>query len=101
MTKGKPGAGLHGPDKQQAHLRDERDGTYDEAGVSRSAEPVISERTRHQAKQVGADVREGVPNEDSPHPTRTADLPEGLRREPKGPYDKDAGRRGKSTRRSR
>ena len=99
MTKGKPGAGLRGPDKQQAHLRDERGGTYDEAGASRSAEPVSSERTRHQQRQGGADVREGVPNGDAPHPTRTADLPEGLERERKGPYDKDAGRGGKRSRR--
>jgi hypothetical protein len=63
------------------------------------AEPITPERTRHQEQQGGADVREGVPNEDSPHRTRTADLPEGLRREPKGPYDKDAGRRGKLARR--
>jgi hypothetical protein len=97
MTKGKSGGGLHGPDKQQAHLRDDRGGSYDEAGASRSAEPVVSERTRHQQNQHGADVREGVPDEDSPHPIGTADLPEGLRRRPKGPYDKKEGRRGKRT----
>jgi hypothetical protein len=99
MPRGKPGAGLHGPDKQQAHLRDERGGAYDEAGATRSAEPVVSERTPHQQRQGGADVREGVPDEVAPHPTRTADLPEGLRREPKGPYDKDTGREGKPRRR--
>jgi hypothetical protein len=81
MTKGKPGAGLHGPDKQQAHLRDKRGGAYDAAG--------------HQHRKGGSELRERVPHEDAPRTTGTADLPEGLTRKPKGPYDKDAGRRRK------
>jgi hypothetical protein len=69
MTKGKHRPGLHGRDKQQASLRDERGGTYDHAGTS-------------------------------PRRKRTRpDFPEGLTRQPKGPYDKDAGRGGKLARR--
>jgi hypothetical protein len=69
MAKANPKAGLHGRDKQQASLRDKRGGTYDHAGTS-------PQRKR-----------------------RRPDLPEGLTRQPKGPYDKDAGRGGKLVRR--
>jgi hypothetical protein len=68
MTRGKRRAGLHGHDKQQAHLRDERGGTYEAGRGARR------NRTR-------------------------SDVPEGLRRQPKGPYDKQAGRGGKLARR--
>jgi hypothetical protein len=99
MTKGKSGAGLHGSDKQETRLRDVRDGTYDSAGSSRAQVAGASRRTRHQQVQAGADVRQGTPGESAPRRAGSPDLPEGLRRQPKGPYDKSTGRAGKPARR--
>lgn len=56
------GQGLRGKDKQQAGLRDERGGSYDDGTV-------------------------GVPER-----ARDVDLPEGLKRQRQGPYNKDTGR---------
>jgi hypothetical protein len=77
--------------KQQAALRDERSGTYDGAGSSRSLEKGEAQTAEHERAQPGADVRQGVPGRETAHSTES-DLPEGLQRARKGPYDKKYGR---------
>jgi len=74
--------GLSGHDKQQGDLQDvdASRGQPREAGTA-------GERTPHQDAQPGADVR-GQPS----MVKKEEALPEGLRRERKGPYDKDVGR---------
>jgi hypothetical protein len=76
--------------KQQAALRDERSGTYDGAGSPRSQKSE-AQRTEHERAQPGADVRQGVPERETAH-SKESDLPEGLQRARKGPYDKKYGR---------
>ncbi len=71
-------------------LRDERGGAYDpvnELGEPVPVDKVRDKETPHQREQPGADVR-GEPE----LPTPDAPLPEGLRRQRKGPYNKDQGR---------
>jgi hypothetical protein len=76
------GDGLRGPDKQQSALRDEEHGTF---GPSEGGG--AGGRTPHRDAQHGAAVR-GQPS----MVQRESELPEGLRRERKGPYDKNLGR---------
>ena len=87
----KGGDGLRGPDKQQEGLRDERRGAYDSAGPARNADKGASQRTEHQRAQTGADVREGVGG-DATGPADNFEVPEGLKRQRMGPYDRDKGR---------
>lgn len=80
--------GLRGPDKRQSELRDEGRGTYSQPNEDGGA----GERTPQQNAQHGADVR-GQPS----MVQRNDNLPEGLRRERKGPYDKNVGRAEEAT----
>jgi hypothetical protein len=83
--------GLRGKDKQQSGLQDQ---------PSNLSEPIQSEltetdRSPHQNAQHGADVRGNPP---IPQGSNLIDsLPEGLRRERKGPYDKYLGRNEQAT----
>jgi hypothetical protein len=77
------GNGLRGEDKSQGELRD--------VDVTRGKAPDgggnAGDRSPHQDAQHGADVR-GQPSMGQ----KRGALPEGLRRERKGPYDKNVGR---------
>jgi len=89
MAKQPPSAkaGLRGQDKQQAALRDRRGGTYDPVHDAAKPQHVVQERrTPHENAQPGADVRA------EPEAVPEVDLPERLRRQPQGPYDRDKGR---------
>jgi len=78
------GGGLRGRDKQQAGLRDTRQGAYDPVG--NQIKPDTSQPTPREQAQSGSPVQgEPVPCEDY-------ELPEGLKRRPTGPYDKNVGR---------
>ena len=83
------GAGLRGRDRQQGALRDKDRGAYSQCCEDGGA----GERTPHQDAQHGANVR-GQPA----MVQRDEDLPEGLLRERKGPYDKNFGRKEDATR---
>ena len=80
-------AGLRGPDKSQDHLRDARQGAYDPVGSTKIQD--TNQQTAHELAQPGADVR-GAPV--PAHPSKIDDVPEGLRRERKGPLNKSDGR---------
>ena len=66
--------------------RDERHGAYDPVG--NQTKPDRSSPSPHEKAQFG-DAAQG-----EPIPTDESVLPEGLKRQPAGPYDKDRGRRG-------
>jgi hypothetical protein len=83
MTEPK-GGGLRGRDKQQGGLRDERRGSYDPVG--NQTKPDTSQPTPRERAQPGSPVQ------GEPVPTDSVELPEGLKRRPMGPYDKDVGR---------
>jgi hypothetical protein len=83
--------GLSGDDKRQADLRDERRGTYGTGGQGSVPDKQSSKQTEHQRSQQGADVREPAGGA-APAPAKDFDLPEGLKRQRQGPYDKDRGR---------
>jgi hypothetical protein len=85
------GEGMRGKDKQGA-LRDTRHGTFDPAGqeVTQPAR-AESKASKHQRDQPGADVREGD-LASGPVPMEDFSIPEGLRRQRMGPYDRDVGR---------
>jgi hypothetical protein len=70
-------------------FRDTRSGAYDPINDAGRPPPeqVHEATTPHEAAQDGADVRP------EPKPSREAVLPEGLRRQPKGPYSFKIGRR--------
>jgi hypothetical protein len=76
--------GLKGQDRKQANQRDARQGAYDPVG--NQTVPDTSQQTPHEQAQHGADVR------GAPLPTENAALPEGLKRQRKGPYDRNRGR---------
>ena len=85
--KNHPARGLHGEDQRQGDLRDIQGGTFDANPGDHSATgKPLEQRTPHQDAQSGADVRP-----DSVHSPDT--LPDGLRRERKGPLNKTSGRR--------
>jgi hypothetical protein len=67
-------------DPQQGDLRDERQGTYDTVGNQKL--PDTNQQTEHERAQPGADVR------GEPVPTKNLELPEGLKRQRMGPYDR-------------
>jgi hypothetical protein len=78
-------AGLHSKNEpQQGDLQDERQGTYDPVG--NQTLPDTNQQTEHERAQPGADVR------GEPVPSKNFELPEGLKRQRMGPYDRDKGR---------
>jgi hypothetical protein len=83
MTESK-GGGLRGHDKQQRALRDERQGAYDPVGNQKKRD--ASQPTPHEKAQPGSAVQ------GEPIPADDLELPEGLKRQPMGPYDRDKGR---------
>jgi hypothetical protein len=91
MPEMKGGKGLHGPDKQQDRQRDVRSGAYDKGGPSKAPDSDEGQRTEHQRPQSGADVRQGVPDDETVH-SEESDLPEGLARKRMPPLNKDTGR---------
>jgi hypothetical protein len=71
--------------------RDTRGGAYDPVSKEGNPQPhqVKEQQPRRGQPQPGADVRsEPAPGEDEPYPA-----PEGLRRPPTGPLDRNVGRR--------
>ena len=78
------GDGLRGRDKQQGELRDQT------SNVREPKRGEAAQRSPHQDAQHGADVRGNPPT--VPGTEGDESLPEGLRRERKGPYDKNMGR---------
>ncbi len=70
-------------------FRDTRSGAYDKVNDAGRPQPdqVHEAITPHEAEQDGADVRP------EPLPSQEPVLPEGLRRQPKGPYGQRTGRR--------
>jgi hypothetical protein len=83
--------GLGGKDKQQGDLRDQSSNMREPV----RGEPAETQRSPHQDAQHGADVRGNPPMVQGTSPEES--LPEGLRRERKGPYDKNVGRNEKAT----
>ena len=84
-------AGLRGPDKSQDDLRDGRHGAHDPAGNVNELD--TNQQTPHERAQPGADVR-GTPIPAGKTAAREEALPEGLKRERKGPLNKSDGRGG-------
>ncbi len=91
-----PADGLRGPDKQQGRLRDVQGGTYETAAPTSAPDAHSPERTEHQRRPPGADVRQGVPDSEMTKQEQP-DLPEGLVRERQGPYDCNLGRQGETS----
>jgi hypothetical protein len=86
LRKHTPAHALQGEDKRQGQLRDPRGGTYDATPAAGTHKQMVERRTVHEQAQRGADVRpEAVIAQDG-------DLPEGLERERKGPYNRKTGR---------
>ena len=88
----KPAEGLQGEDRRQGKLRDTRGGPYDVTPRSGQHEQIQERPTPHEKAQWGADVRP------EPVVVEEDDLPEGLKRERKGPLNPGSGRRGSSDR---
>jgi hypothetical protein len=65
-------------------LRDKRQGAYDPVGNQKVLDR--SQQSEHERAQPGADVR------GEPVPNKNLELPEGLKRQRMGPYDRDKGR---------
>lgn len=84
-SQGRLKDGLRGKDKRQEALQDNRRGAYDSAGIALA--PDTSIPTARERAQPGAGMQ------GDPVPIRKSDLPEGLRRQRKGPYDRNRGRR--------
>jgi hypothetical protein len=83
--------GLSGSDRSQDHLQDARHGSHDPIGNLE-----INQQTAHERAQPGADVR-GAPIPGNKMVPRDNALPEGLRRERKGPLNKSYGRGGEAS----
>jgi hypothetical protein len=79
MADIKGGKGLRGPNSEQDSLRDTRSGAYDHGGPSEAPAPDEAQRTERQRAQTGADVRQGVSDDNLTHSTEP-DLPQGLLR---------------------
>jgi hypothetical protein len=90
--KDKPAEGLQGEDRREGKLRDTRGGTYDVTPETGRHERVEERPTAHEQAQWGADVRP------DPVVLEEDDLPEGLKRERKGPLNPSSGRRGSTER---
>jgi len=91
MTHYKGNSVHHGQPEaqQQDKLRDERHGARDSAAPPIETQPMQQLSTAHEKAQHGADVRaETTPPDDS--------IPEGLKRQRKGPYSPTRGRKGES-----
>lgn len=71
-------------DRAHGDLRDTRKGAYDPVGNQKV--PDKNHQTEHERAQTGADVR------GEPVPTQNFEVPEGLKRQRKGPYDRVRGR---------
>ena len=85
-TPSQNAGGLYGKDRGQDSLRDCRQGAFDLVGTQ--AKTDASQRKPRQDARPGADV----PGDPVPAKFGTARLPEGLKRQRMGPYDKDRGR---------
>jgi hypothetical protein len=84
-------AGLRGPDKRHDRLQDVRHGTNDP--VANTAAPDTNQQSPHERAQAGADVRGDPAPADSAEAMEQG-LPEGVKRERKGPLNKTDGRGG-------
>ena len=80
-----PADALQDKDKRQSQLRDPRGGSYDATPAMGRHKQVVERRTVHEEIQWGADVRP------EPEIVQGSDLPEGLKRERKGPYNPRSG----------
>jgi hypothetical protein len=76
--------GLRGKDGKQDSLVDNRQGTYDPVG--NQTVPDTSQPTPREQAQPGAAMQ------GEPVPTKNFTLPEGLKRQRMGPYDRNRGR---------
>jgi hypothetical protein len=83
--------GLRGKDMQQGDHRDRSSNMREPL----QGEPAETQSSPHQAEQHGADVRGNPPMMQGTN--RIDSLPEGLRRERKGPYDENLGRAEEAT----
>jgi hypothetical protein len=81
--------GLRGSDKKQDRLQDDRHGAYDLVGNTNLFD--TNQQTSRELAQPGADVR-GTPVLAPKLPMEDYGLPEGLKRERKGPLNKSSGR---------
>jgi hypothetical protein len=80
-TTNKPGEGVD--TAKASDLRDDRQGAYDPAGNQKIDDSEPTDREREQT---------GGPMQGEPIPTKDFNLPEGLKRQPTGPYSRDKGR---------
>jgi hypothetical protein len=78
----KPGEGVN--TSKASDLRDHRQGAYDQVGNQKK--PNASASTERERGQTGGSMQ------GEPIPTENFDLPEGLKRQPLGPYNRDKGR---------
>jgi hypothetical protein len=78
----KPGEGVD--TSKASDLRDTRQGAYDQVG--NHEKPDDSAPTEHERQQTGGSMQ------GEPIPTENFELPEGLKRQPMGPYNRDKGR---------
>lgn len=84
-TSNQNAGGLHSrKDRSQGVLRDERQGTYDPVANQKTAD--TSQPTPHEKAQPGGAMQ------GEPVPDHGAELPEGLKRDRKGPYGREHGR---------
>jgi hypothetical protein len=81
-THNKRGEGVD--TSKASDLRDDRQGAYDPVGNQKKADD--SEPTGHERAQTGGSMQ------GEPIPTKSFNLPEGLKRQPAGPYSRDKGR---------
>ena len=84
--RSQPAEGLRGEDKRQGELRDQTSNMRE----PERGEQAETQRSPHQDLQQGADVRGNPPMVQGSDAMDA--LPEGLKRERKGPYDKNLGR---------
>jgi hypothetical protein len=78
----KPGEGVD--TSKASDLRDTRQGAYDQVG--NQVKPDDSVATEHERQQTGGSMQ------GEPIPTENFELPEGLKRQRIGPYNRDKGR---------
>lgn len=84
MIRGRNGGGLRGPDRTQRATVDRRSGAYDSGEDAASGARKAAER--HVERGTAARARR----------KKAADLPEGLKRAPRGPYGRRGGRNEKA-----
>jgi hypothetical protein len=82
VSSEKPGEGVN--TSKASDLRDHRQGAYDQVGNQKK--PNASASTERERRQTGGSMQ------GEPIPTENFDLPEGLKRQPLGPYNRDKGR---------